>query len=102
MKPIISGETTIDTLDPSPGQIAVEEGRDGLVELRDLVVHVVVVMAAIGGRHLASVTRCKNCEGGCETIIYFNSSNSHRTKPVATTAQRIPSDQPLRAMLDNP
>ena len=35
-------ETSIDTLDPGSGQIAVEEGRDGLAGLRDLVVVVVV------------------------------------------------------------
>ena len=31
----------IDTLDPGSGQIAVEEGRDGLARLRDLVVVVI-------------------------------------------------------------
>ena len=36
------GETSIDTLDPGSGQIAVEEGRDGLAGLHDLVVVVVV------------------------------------------------------------
>ena len=34
-------ETSIDTVDPGSRQIAVEEGRDGLAELRDLVVAVV-------------------------------------------------------------
>ena len=36
-------ETCVDTLDPGSGQIAVEEGRDGLAGLRDLVVVVVVL-----------------------------------------------------------
>ena len=35
-------ETSIDTLDPGSRQIAVEEGRDGLAGLRDLVVVVVL------------------------------------------------------------
>ena len=32
------GKTNIDTLDPGSGQIAVEEGRDGLAGLCDLAV----------------------------------------------------------------
>ena len=41
-----SGKTVgpIDTLAPGSRQIAVEEGRDGLASLRDLVVVVVVVV----------------------------------------------------------
>ena len=35
------GETSIDTLDPGSGQIALEEGRDCFAGLRDLVVVVV-------------------------------------------------------------
>ena len=38
------GKSSIDTLDPGSGQIAVEEECDGLAELRDLVVVVVVVV----------------------------------------------------------
>ena len=36
------GEISIDTLDPGSRQIAVEEGRDGLAGLRDLVVAVII------------------------------------------------------------
>ena len=35
------GKTSIDTLDPGSGQIAVEEGRDDLAGIRDLVVVVI-------------------------------------------------------------
>ena len=37
------GGISIVTMDPSTGQIAVEEGRDGLAGLRDLVVVVVLI-----------------------------------------------------------
>ncbi len=37
-------EMSIDILDPGSGQIAVQEGRDSLDSLRDLVVAVEVVM----------------------------------------------------------
>ena len=36
-----AGETSIDTLDPGSGQIAVDEGRDSLTGIRDLAVVVV-------------------------------------------------------------
>ena len=37
------GETNIDTLDPGSRQIAVEEGRNGVAGLRDLVVVIVLL-----------------------------------------------------------
>ena len=56
------GETSVDTLDPGSGQIAVEEGRDGLAGLRDLVV-VVVGSRPIGISYLCNVKK-KCLQGG--------------------------------------
>ena len=48
-------ETSINTLDPDSRQIAVEEGRDGLAGLRDLVVVVIIKISRAQHARFAKV-----------------------------------------------